>query len=362
MKPESWLQQVEDYRLGPSLAEMERRSLEKKGIAGPTFAHVIEEVHSPWNLAYLTFTTGTSAFQNPVGVTYEELPARKAASARAVKQAGISAGATVLVTYPPLVNVFGMHFFQEAGIRVQFLPRSSRDAFLAMLWEVRPEAVLGESRFLRNSLEMAEILGMEEQIRPDTIWLAAGSPLDLELQERLRRFPGAALHDLYGCQEFGWLAVDGVPLREDLLLVEKEGLLYPVVGGLPVGDGFPPSAQGHCLNPAGPLVTYRAVRGQTQWETILYETKARDRATAERAAKTILRLKGRIVHVSRNLVTGSDRTVAGVRRFFEEQPEPAVLCGAKTGFLEEMLEAQKHYQSRAKNDPLWQKEERYAET
>ncbi|MFQ9936695.1 MAG: hypothetical protein ACLRXQ_12685 [Phascolarctobacterium faecium] len=37
-----------------------------KGIAGPTAAHVIEDVHTPLNLAYLTFTTGTSAFQNIV--------------------------------------------------------------------------------------------------------------------------------------------------------------------------------------------------------------------------------------------------------------------------------------------------------
>jgi hypothetical protein len=44
-----------------------------KGIAGPTAAHVIEEIHTPLNLALVTFTTGSSAFQNIVGVTQNEL-------------------------------------------------------------------------------------------------------------------------------------------------------------------------------------------------------------------------------------------------------------------------------------------------
>lgn len=33
----------------PSLQEMPRRTLEDKGIAGPTAAHVIEEIHTPLN-------------------------------------------------------------------------------------------------------------------------------------------------------------------------------------------------------------------------------------------------------------------------------------------------------------------------
>lgn len=52
-----------EFGTGPLLAEMPRRTLADKGIAGPTAAHVIEELHTPLNLAYTTFTTGTTAFQ-----------------------------------------------------------------------------------------------------------------------------------------------------------------------------------------------------------------------------------------------------------------------------------------------------------
>ena len=52
---------VEDFGSAPKLEEMPKRTLADKGIAGPTAAHVIEDVHTPLNLAYLTFTTGTSA-------------------------------------------------------------------------------------------------------------------------------------------------------------------------------------------------------------------------------------------------------------------------------------------------------------
>lgn len=72
----------------PSLEEMPRRTLAEKGIAGPTAAHVIEEIHTPLNLALVTFTTGSSAFQNIVGVTHSELPLRIAAGKRALAGSG----------------------------------------------------------------------------------------------------------------------------------------------------------------------------------------------------------------------------------------------------------------------------------
>ena len=68
----------------PSFEEMPRRTLNDKGIAGPTAAHVIEEIHTPLNLALVTFTTGSSAFQNIVGVTHDELALRTAAGKRAL--------------------------------------------------------------------------------------------------------------------------------------------------------------------------------------------------------------------------------------------------------------------------------------
>lgn len=67
---------------------MPRKTLADKGIAGPTAAHTIEEVHTPLNLAYLT-TTGSSAFQNIVGITFAELPARVKASFTVLERAGL---------------------------------------------------------------------------------------------------------------------------------------------------------------------------------------------------------------------------------------------------------------------------------
>ena len=45
---------VKDFGSAPTFAEMPRKTLSDKGIAGPTAAHTIEEVHTPLNLAYLT--------------------------------------------------------------------------------------------------------------------------------------------------------------------------------------------------------------------------------------------------------------------------------------------------------------------
>ena len=96
---------VKEFGTAPTLEEMPRRTLGDKGIAGPTSAHVIEEVHTPLNLAYMTYTTGSSAFQNIVGITYEELPARVKASENVFRMAGLERGDKVLVTYPPKYSV-----------------------------------------------------------------------------------------------------------------------------------------------------------------------------------------------------------------------------------------------------------------
>ena len=68
---EAW---VEEWGTAPLYEEMPRKTLADKGAAGPTAAHALEEIHTPLNIAYTTYTTGTSAFQNPVGIVYEELP------------------------------------------------------------------------------------------------------------------------------------------------------------------------------------------------------------------------------------------------------------------------------------------------
>lgn len=148
-----------EFGTGPLLAEMPRRTLADKGIAGPTAAHVIEELHTPLNLAYTTFTTGTTAFQTPVGVTWQELPDRAAAGVRALERCGVPRGAELLVTYPPLVNVFSRQALEEYGSKARFILRPSRDALLAELCS-GARFVVGESSFLRAALQDAHRLGL----------------------------------------------------------------------------------------------------------------------------------------------------------------------------------------------------------
>ena len=256
---------VEDFGSAPKLEEMPKRTLADKGIAGPTAAHVIEDVHTPLNLAYLTFTTGTSAFQNIVGVTYAELPARIRASVRILERAGLKRGDKLLVTYPPLVNVFSGQALKDFGLKWSFLVRSSRDAFLAALYKERPAAVVGESAFLRAALTDAKNMGVAEDLPKGVKLLTAGTPLDLELLPVAQELLQAEVHDLYGCQEIGWLAMDGIPVRDDIELTPaaiRGGQQYYelIAGGLPMGDSFPCSESGHVCNKAGKIITYRRER------------------------------------------------------------------------------------------------------
>lgn len=239
---------TEEFSTAPSLDAMPRRTLADKDVAGPTSAHVIEEIHTPLNFAYTTFTTGSTAFQNIVGVTWPELPERAAAGARALRRAGACPGDRVLLCYAPLGNVFSRGAFEGASVEPIFLPHSSRDAFLVALCREKPRVVVGESSFLRVALEDAKKLGIWEAIPEGVHLLCAGTPLDMELLP-LAEECGIGVHDLYGCQEFGWLVMDGAPLRDDLTLVpdaEREGWAILVAGGLPTGDSFPMGGSGSC--------------------------------------------------------------------------------------------------------------------
>ena len=354
---------VKDFGSAPTLAEMPRRTLADKGIAGPTAAHVIEEIHTPHNLAYTTYTTGSSALPNIVGVTREELERRAQAAAAVFQRLGLQAGSRVLVTYPPLVNVFSGEAFRASGISCSFLIRSSRDAFLAALYETRPHAVVGESSFLRAALEDARHMRVADALPQGAILLAAGTPLDLELLPAAEEILHASVHDLYGCQEFGWLALDGVPLREDIELLQVSAKGEPllaelVVGGLPAGDRFPVSESGHVCGGEGKIITYRRQRSHPELEVIVHETPLAAAVTIERAARSILRIKGRIVKVSPGIVTTAAHTVLELKpalqaegneqSFFIEGPQ-------KTRLFDDLAQAQLHYQQSAKADPTWQK-------
>lgn len=354
---------VNEFGSAPTFAEMPRKTLADKGIAGPTAAHTIEEVHTPLNLAYLTFTTGSSAFQNIVGITFAEMTRRVKASITVLERAGLKPGDKVLVTYPPLVNVFSGEAFKQYGLEWCFLVRSSRDAFLAALYEFQPKAVVGESAFIRAALEDARHMGVADELPKDIELLTAGTPLDLELLPVAKSVLNAQVHDLYGCQEFGWLCMDGVPVRDDIELVKLpsnkwQDMFELVVGGLPMGDSFPISNSGHVCNSNGKIITYRRERTYPEYEVIVKATTLTSTVTLGRVARSILRIKGRVVKISPDVVTGADHTVLELRPdYISAGVQDGIIIEGpeKTAFFDDMVQAQIDYQQKAKADPTWTK-------
>lgn len=375
MNPLSMLEMmVSAVETDPTLEQMPSRSLVDKGINGPTSAHVIEQIHTPLNLAYVTFTTGSSAFQNIVGITWSELPDRVSAGCKVLELAGIQSGDKLLVTYPPLVNVFGVNAFKNIGIEHHFLLRSNRDAFLLALCQHPYNVVLGESSFFRATLEQAIKLGLTSYLPKSLIMLAAGTPLDLDLLPLAEKF-GYQLFDLYGNQEFGWLTINGIAVRDDLSFVPSlalDGYVEVVVGGLPTGDSFPTSTeQGHLLNRQriapqsspnlGTLLTYKRIRSTPEYEVVVTATQCQTQELAERAARTILRIKGRVVKVSHNIKLNADATELQLLpslpiNEIQNPIAPIVIRGEqKTRLFDSLLEAQRIFQSQSKSDSTWLK-------
>lgn len=357
---------VDNFGAAPTLDTVERRTLADKGIAGATAAHVIEEIHTPYNLAFLSFTTGSTAFQNIVGVTHAELPERVRASLKAFRLAGVTPCSHVLVSYAPLVNVFPASALTEFGLTWNFPRRSSRDAFILSLCKDKPAVILGESSFIRASLADACSLGLEDEIPRGIIVFTAGTTLDLELLPAAEKF-GWKVHDLYGCQEFGWLTLDGVPLRDDISLIaspHNEMFREVVVGGLPMGDSFPVSASGHVCRledmPAGEIITYRRQRTHPEYEVYVTATTLGSAETIGRVARTVLRIKGRVVKVRPDVRLNAPVTVLelvpGVAGSGCCPEAAAVIIGPeKTMMFELLVQAQLDLQQTGKTDPTWHK-------
>ncbi len=346
------------YGSGPTLAEMPRCSLAYKLLNGPTAAHRIEEIHTPFNFAYITCTTGSSAIQNLVGVTQQELPMRAEAGKRALEKAGLKEGDSLLITYPPLISVFSRKALDEYGLKVSFILRPSRDALLVSLVTEQPRAVLGESSFLRSALVDAKRMGLSSQLSENLIFIAAGSPLDPELEEEAARIPGARVHDLYGCQEFGWLCLDGFALRDDISLFDygrSDGRVALLAGGLPTGDCFltKPTAE-DSENGLPRILTPTRQRLAAEPEVTVLAGTAADAGTLQRTARSILRIKAKIVRVPENVQCRAEATELLVSI-------PGTACrkhlrGPKaTRLFDDLLEAQKAYQREAKTDPVWNK-------
>lgn len=354
---------VEELGGAPTIEEMPKRSLFDKGINGPTAAHVIEEVHSPLNLAYLTFTTGSSAFQNIVGITHAEMAQRIAAAQQALSRAGVKPKDKLLFTYPPLVNVFTRAALDQYDVKWGFLRRSSRDAFLAALYEEKPDVIIGESSFLRASLADAKAMGIATDLPQGKIIITAGTPLDLDLLPTAEETISAQVHDLYGCQEFGWLMLDGVFLRDDLTLlqstVENKDYFEVVVGGLPTGDSFIVAKTGHICNQEGKVITYRRRRTYPEYEVFVRETTLSSSETIRRAARSILRIKGRVVKVAPDVKVAAPCTSLELRPALGNSvhDKGVVIQGpTKTALFDDLVKAQLAYQQSSKTDPAWRKE------
>nr|HPR41958.1 acyl carrier protein [Candidatus Methanofastidiosa archaeon] len=250
---------VEFYSTVPAFDEMQRRTLSDKGINGPTAAHVIEEVHTPLNYAYITFTTGTTAWQNLVGITPNEKEYRKEVGKNALKMAGVKAGYKAMFCYPPLLNAITRYALEDMGVTWTFLTKSSRDSFLMDLYYKEPNVIFGESSFLKCALQDAMRLDIAEDLPKVDIVNCIGTPLDLDAVEIIKDVLGARVNDIYGTQEFGWIAMNGRPVRKDIAMVTSlsgKDNKETVVGGLPTGDSFPVVDSGHVLDREGKIITY----------------------------------------------------------------------------------------------------------
>ena len=217
------------------------------------------------------------------GVTHGEISGRCAVARTLFERLGSGPQAKMVVTYPPLVNVFAAEALRECGIEWSFLKRSSRDALIVAFCREQPDIVLGESSFLRATLEQVGKLGLKAQMPKKVALLCAGTPLDQELLPVAEAY-GYSVHDLYGCQEFGWLTLDGVPLRDDIMLVAS-----PRWGRLPaswLSAACPWATASSFPNPAmsatGPVKSSRISAS-----ALIRNTKSSFAATTAHAASTV---------------------------------------------------------------------------
>ncbi|MCS5982783.1 hypothetical protein LNO19_03680 [Klebsiella quasipneumoniae subsp. similipneumoniae] len=200
---------------------------------------------------------------------------------------------------------------------------------------------------------------------PKTLTLiTAGTPLD-EALVPLCASLGYGLHDVYGCQEFGWLILDGLPLREDISLVaapQGGDWREVIVGGLPTGDSFPVATNGHLCNAQGKIQTWKRQRTTPEYDMVVMATTAHHREIIERTARTILRIKGRVCRVSAQLQTQASAThirLYPVTVPGEEAAKTApvdVIGPQATAQFDALLAAQRDLQQQAKNDPAWSKQ------
>ncbi len=354
---------VELFSTVPSFDEMDHRTLVDKGINGPTAAHIIEEVHTPLNYAYITFTTGTTAWQTIVGITPNEKEYRKSVGMNTLKMAGAKEGHKAMFCYPPLLNAITRGALEESGIEWTFLTKSSRDSFLMDVYYKQPNVIFGESSFLKVALQDAIKLDITDDLPQVDIVNCIGTPLDLEAVDIIKDVLGARVNDIYGNQEFGWITMNGTPVRDDIDFVRSmvgSDFKETVVGGMPTGDSFPIVDSGHVLDKNGKVVTYMRRRTQPDYEVYVRETTVNAKQTIERAARSILRLKTKVVKVPDDVAVDADRTVLELRPAIptktNEGLDPIFVEGpVKTRLFDMLVQAQLDYQTLSVKDPCWVK-------
>lgn len=80
-----------------------------------------------------------------------------------------------------------------------------------------------------------------------------------------------------------------------------------------MGDSFPCSESGHICNKDGKIITYRRERTYPEYEVIVKATTLASAVTLNRVARSILRIKGRIVKVCPEVQVNAGQTVLELR-------------------------------------------------
>ena len=135
------------------------------------------------------------------------------------------------------------------------------------------------------------------------------------------------------------------------------GMCEVVVGGLPMGDTFPVASSGHVSNPLGKIITYRRERTTPEYEVVVLATTLSSAVSAGRTARTILRIKGRVVKVDPQVQTMAPQTILELRPGDGSKLEqPIIIEGpVLTEMFDDLVSAQLDYQQTSKSDPVWTK-------
>jgi hypothetical protein len=123
-----------------------------------------------------------------------------------------------------------------------------------------------------------------------------------------------------------------------------------------MGDSFVVSDAGHVCDRDGPIITYRRARTTPEYEVIVTHTPARTAELIDKTARSILRIKSRVVKVSPDLVTGAEATRLELVPGQGPRVESIVIEGPQATLLfDALVEAQREMSRSAKTDPAWTK-------